>query len=202
MADRPMPAPGVRIVKEVYDLPKTRSERIMAIEKILESGGVQRLTMDADEGITVRRAIKRTAEDGPEEDKTDLLEQALSCPMEEFPGVGVDPLMYILRAFVVLKSRGARPLHIIVSNPQTLREWAKIDQMVDVSELFAVPVLVHNDVPDDVLLLVGHAKGDTEVVAFTAKLIMELPTKSVIGGKNETPRSEGSGKRSGRQGNR
>lgn len=160
-------------VREHYDLPETRKERIELISHLLTSGGVHELVANIDKGVSVTRMVKRTPEDGPETSDGPL-ESALRAEVEEFPIGEMRPDVYLMSAFDVISKRGLRPLSLIAGSRKMFRDWLAIGPAFDMKSLFGIPVVEDGEVPEDVVLLTSY-KDDVDTPVFSLKLMTDKP---------------------------
>jgi hypothetical protein len=149
---------------------------VTAFERILNLGGVQKVTIEL--GLPIK--VVRLAESGPEvpEDiqDDDLVSAARNAPMEEFVfPEELPPTVYLFRAFRLLSSKRLRGKGMVVNSLTTLREWFRVDADFDLSEVFGVPVTVHKEIPDGALLFVASPIDDADLVSFSLRL--ELPVE-------------------------
>lgn len=183
MADK-LPSLGdsttVKTVKtqETFPLPKNRKEIISAFERILNLGGVQKVTVELGSPIKVIRLAEAGAEVPEELQDDDLLSAVRNNEMEEFVFTeSLLPANYLFRAFHLLSQKRLRAMAVIVNNTLTLKQWLGVEKAFDIADLFGVPVRPHKEMPDDGLLLVAEQPDNPETVVFSLRLEMSIERK-------------------------
>lgn len=165
-------------VRETFPLPKGRKEVLAAVERILNLGGVQKITVELGSPIKVTRAVEPGSEAPEELQDDDLMAAVRNTQMEEF--VFAEPLLptnYLFRAFHLLSQRRLQSMAMVVNSTATLKKWLGVEKAFDLVELFGVPVRTHKEMPDDGLLMVAAHPDDMDTVAFSLKLAMDIKEK-------------------------
>lgn len=163
----------MRKVQESFPLPTSRKEIIVAFERILNLGGVQKVVVELSTPIKVTRLMVAPPDAGdvPEElQDDDIVSAARNVEMEEFFFSEVlSPYEYLFRAFQQLSARKLKARTVVVNSVPALQKWLK---STVVSEVFGVEVRAHKEIPDGILLLVAAPADDLETIAFSLKLEM------------------------------
>jgi hypothetical protein len=165
-------------VRETFPLPKGRKAILSAVERIMNLGGVLKITVEFGSPIKVTRAVEPGAEPPEELQDDDLMAAVRNSEMEEF--VFTEPLLptnYLFRAFHLLSQRRLQSMAVVVNNVATLKKWLVVERAFDLVELFGVPVRTHKEMPDDGLLIVAARPDDMDTVAFSLKLAMDIKEK-------------------------
>lgn len=170
------PAPKGYLLKlDTLPMPPTRQDRVTALGSILESGGVHKVVMEAGKDIRVFRWVKDDLEGLPPEILTDNIMAATravemdDCLADDKPSA----MELLFRGFSLVSKRGLKPTSVVVRSVAGLRKWLKIDPLRDTGEVFCVPVVHHNSVPEKVVLLVAANPADPSEVEYSVKLDME-----------------------------
>lgn len=160
-------------VQETFPLPNNRKDLVIAFERILNLGGVQKVVVDRTAPIKVTRLVMAppNTDDIPEEiQDDDIVSAARNVEMEEFFFTEtLSPFEYLFRAFQQLSARKLKARTVVVSSISALQKWLKSPV---VSEVFGVEVRAHKEIPDGILLLVAASADDLETIAFSLKLEM------------------------------
>lgn len=164
---------SMRKIQESFPLPNSRKELIVAFERILNLGGVQKVVVELSAPIKVTRLMMAPpdTEEVPEEiQDDDIVSAARNAEMEEFFFTEtLSPFEYLFRAFHQLSSRKLRARTVVVNNLPALKTWLKTQY---VSEVFGVEVRAHKEIPDGIMLLVAASADDLETITFSLKLEM------------------------------
>lgn len=165
------------LLREEYPLPKSRPEVLTAISRILNLGGVQQLMVKLGEPIKVYRAVPADGEVPTTLDDLeakDLYAQVRNAPMESFEFKVANQTGYeaIFLAFRHINSNRLVARSFMVGNWQMLRAWLGLGALEDVTTLYGVPCVSHEDVPDDSLLLVATSLDNPDGVELTMRLEM------------------------------
>jgi hypothetical protein len=164
-------------IQEVFDLPDTRAGVVAKFERILESGGVQKIVIELGHPIRVERLVK--ASDAPDVEELrddDWLNAVRNGELQEFDPAGVSPYVYLFRAFHLLSQKRLKARIILIHSTKELKEWMGLDSFIDVRELFGVEVLEHPDVPDQTAILISSNPDETDVPVFSLRLVFDKAT--------------------------
>lgn len=167
---------GFSAVTEMFPMPPTRKDRVSALDTIMNSGGVQRISIELGKGIRVLRLVKDELEQLPKDVTDDtVMASVRNVEMLVLPVLDSEAsLRRLLNAFKLLRAKGAKP-HSFVTNSTAMLS-ACIESDFDGEEaLFCVPVTVHKSIPDDVLLLVGSHPEDPDEITVSVKIDMYRP---------------------------
>jgi hypothetical protein len=184
-------------VVENIDLPTGRKAILLAIEKILNGGGVQKLTIEREHPIKVVRLVR--ADDityvPSELVEDDVMAAVRNKEIKEF--VLEQPIRsfeYLSRAFNVLSGHGLRVQMVYIHKLSEIQAWLKTASVT--THLFGAELVEHEDIPDFVILLVATRPDDPEEVVLSLKILMEIPKKKDEKGNiNVGTHKEGPGKR-------
>lgn len=171
--------PDFVLVKEEFPLPKSRKEIVDAVAHILQSGGVQRLTIALQEPISVLRAVPKGEVQTPVEIPPDeLLLAARGATIHEFNfDIDVPSYEHLFRAFAWMSTRRLKPRALLVHSLEELRTWIEVDAVFDLSTVFDVEVKVDPELPEDTVLFLGIVPGRPERIEAGLRLSMNLPPK-------------------------
>ena len=166
---------GYILQLDTLPMPPTRQDRLTAIGSILDSGGVQKLTIEVGKGIKALRWVKDELEGIPQEVLSDhVLAATRNCEMEE---CSVDdnpsPLSLLFRGFSMVSKKGLQPIKVAVRSFTQFRKWAGIDPLADTGEVFCVPIIQSGSVPENVVLIIAANRADPEEVEYSVRLDME-----------------------------
>lgn len=164
---------SMRKVQESFPLPASRKEIIVAFERILNLGGVQKVVVELSAPIKVTRLVVALPDAGevPEElQDDDIVSAARNVEMEEFSFIeNLSPFEYLYHAFHALSLRKLRAKAMVVASITALQKWLKANY---VSEVYGIDVREHKEIPEGVLLLVATGADDPETIVFSLKLEM------------------------------
>lgn len=160
-------------VQETFPLPGNRKELVIAFERILNLGGVQKVVVDRTAPIKVTRLVMAPPSAGevPEElQDDDIVSAARNVEMEEFSFIeNLSPFEYLYHAFHTLSLRKLKARTMVVASITALQKWLKANY---VSEVYGIEVREHKEIPEGVLLLVATGADDPETIVFSLKLEM------------------------------
>lgn len=169
-------APKGYILKlESLPLPTTRADRISAIVTALEAGGVHKLIVESGKDLKILRWTKDHLEGLPPEILTDNVIAALrnaeldDCPADDQPR----PMQLLFRGFHFVSRKGLRPIHLAVRSKRDLMAWLGVNPTYDMGEVFCVPVLQHNSMPEKTILLIAAQPEDPLEVVYGVRIDME-----------------------------
>jgi len=173
------PEVELKTVREEYAAPQSRKELLIAIERILAGGGVQKLVVQYGEPIRVSRRVKADApgEAIPEELALDedIMAATRNAPMEALTySEPLTPFEYLLRSFNVLFNRKLYPKAVLVNRTSELESWTGIRPL---NSLFTVSIFEYKEMPEDSILLVGAKVDDPDTVALSLRLTMDRKPK-------------------------
>lgn len=156
---------NLRLVRETVDLPPRRDLVLKELERILNLGLVQKLTVQVGQPIRYSRLVPRDIEipDVPEEiESGDLYGEARNRPIQDVKAKERNPFAILFRAFAMLTKEGLRPKAFVTGSLENLTRWIDPDGEADLSVLFGVELHMNTEVPDDVLLLLGNEAEGAE----------------------------------------
>ena len=168
---------ALKRIQEVFELPDTRSGVVSKFERILESGGVQKITIELGHPIKVERLVK--ASDAPEVEELqddDWLNAVRNGELQELDPAGKDPFVYLFQAFHLLSQKRLKARIILIHSAKELKEWMGLDSFLDVRELFGVEVREHPDVPDQTAILISSNPDESDVPTFSLRLVFDKPS--------------------------
>jgi len=167
------------LAREEYPLPKTRKEVLVAIETILQAGGVQELLVRIDQPILVKRLVVPTGMENEEEEEAspeaeDLYAKARNARIEtlKIPEAW-SPFETIFQAFAAAKRGKLVPKVFMSGSHARLRDWFGFDTDGDVSSLCGVECVEHLELPAETLLLLEASPLDPEGVAASLRMEIE-----------------------------
>lgn len=169
----------LKLISEEHDLPPERKQVVSFIGKLLEQGGVQRLTLQVGQPIRLSRYVKANSLD-PIKDlaQDDLYEAIRLSAIEETPvHEGANPYQVLFDLFGSISHRGKVPKAFLVNSIDRFKSWLGRDPSHLIKEAYGVPIETNAEVPDDVCLMACADPDDTEIVTFTLKFNMEVPVK-------------------------
>jgi hypothetical protein len=163
-------------VQEQYPLPQKRDLIATEVKRILDIGFVQKLTIQVGEPILVERLVRKDAVDPTIEqlEVQDLYAAARNAPMESFLAVG-DPMRTLFHALAELEKAGLAPKAFLYSSHYTLRMWLELPGSFNIHHLFTIDTKVAEDLPDDILLLVGCDANDRDAIVKSLTVTMDMP---------------------------
>lgn len=172
------PPPGYRLVREVYPRPD-RPGIGPLVQEILSQGMVQRIVVQTREPVTVLRLVKE-ADTDPTMDEVivqDLFNQARNVEMVQLPAEdeSQDPLRTIFCAFRAAAERQLLPRAILVQEAGWLQDWIGVDRQEEMLDVFGVPVVEHDEIPNDVLLFAVTSPEAPEALAMSFRIAMDIP---------------------------
>ena len=164
--------------RQSVPLPSSRALIVKAFETILAQGLVQRVVVEIGKPIEVMKLVPKTEmlPDIPEEvESDDLLGAVHRAEIEEFsPTLPESPLHYTMSAFNKFADRGMKPKAFLVADRARFLGWLGCPSRPDI---FGLPVHVHDDIPDDVVVFAASRAGEENEVAFSLRMEMPLPKK-------------------------
>lgn len=185
-------------VQETEALPESRAGIVAKFERILDSGGVQKVVVELGHPIKVERLVKvGDIGDVPEIQDDDWMNAIRNGELEEFQSNLKNPFAYLFQAFHLLSQKRLRPRIILIHDIKELKVWLGLDSFIDVRELYGVEVKAHPDVPDFSGILVAADADEPDGVSFSIRLSFDIEKEK----KNEANRGEGSQERNRGQGN-
>jgi hypothetical protein len=174
---------SLRLVKNVLDMPKAgRPALVHAFEEIIGMGRVQKVVVEVGCPITFWRLVEK--DEGavgfpeiPEEVvNEDLYAAVRSAKIEEFPVEKAESIyFYLMSVFSYLSDRD------LVVKSFLVADAAKFCGMVNSptrSDLFGIPIAVHGDVPEDVLLVAATERENTDQITLSLRLELISKEKS------------------------
>jgi hypothetical protein len=176
---------GLIRVRETSPLPPKRDLVIEEINRILGLGLVQKLTVEVGTPIIYERLVK--PDDSPSLDVIEQLDFYGAIrnneifdfrEADEFRGRG--PFGILFFAIQDLVAREATPKAFVSSNWALIWAWMGLPLETHYSHLFGIPTVTHGDkqqLPDDVLLLVGADPYDIDSVKVSLRISIDLPRK-------------------------
>lgn len=163
-----------RLIHETYPLPRNRKDLIIAVEKILELGKVQKLVVEVGQPIKYSRISSENSGVPEEAREKDLFSNIRQAEMIDLSGEKDVPFLSMLfKAFSALSARRLKPALLAVSNTKALRTSLGVDVLFDLSSVFGVPVSVLGDIPGDVILLCGTREDDDQISLSLRLLLKE-----------------------------
>lgn len=166
-------------VQQTFPLPNTRNEIVSKISNILESGGVQKVTVELGQPIKVEKLIPAATAgvDAPMELRDDDWMSAIrNGEMEDAPE-SADLGKYVFQSFFLLSQRGAKPRILMLHRKSELRTWFKLDPMLDIQTFFGVEVQESQHVPENTAVLVGVDPDDDLVPVAAVRLVFDARVK-------------------------
>jgi hypothetical protein len=167
-----------KLVHESYDLPSSRKEIVQRIEQILNMGGVQKMVLALHKPIAVDRMV--LAKDLEEEDaeleaveEENLVSSIRNAEMENISFDADTPVFdRFLHLFSLLSRKGLKPSYFITNSIAVLKKWVGTDSW-SCADLFGIPVVTSEEIPEDVALLVGAEVSDPDTVACSLRFEVE-----------------------------
>lgn len=165
---------ALKRIQEVFELPDTRSGVVSKFERILDSGGVQKVIIELGHPIKVERLVK--ASDAPEVEELqddDWLNSVRNGELQELDPSGSEPFLYLFQAFHLLSQKRLKARIFLIHSTKELKEWLGLDSFLDVRELYGVEVKEHPDVPDNTAILISANQDESDVPTFSLRLVFE-----------------------------
>jgi hypothetical protein len=162
---------GFSAVTETFPMPPTRKDRVAALDTIMNSGGVQRLSIELGKGIRVLRLVKDELEKLPKDMADDTTMASIrNVEMLVSPWLDSESILRrVFNAFKMLQLKGAKPFAFVTNSVSALE--TSVESMLDGKDaMFGIPVIAHKSVPDDVLLLVGAHPDDLDEITLSIKI--------------------------------
>lgn len=186
-------------VHDVYDMPDSRQGVVTKFERILATGGVQKVVIEFGHPIKVERLVKAGEDIGEATELVDddLMGEIRNGDLSEFPQSTPNQYAYLFQAFHLLSQKRLVPRVFVVHSTEELKKWLQLDALVDVREIYGVEVITHPEVPDFTALLVSSNPGEPDAATFTLRLTLETQKEK----PNEANRREGAEKRNRGPGN-
>lgn len=177
-------AVGYTRVREEAPLPAKRDLIITEIDRILGLGLVQKLVVEVGQPIHFERLVKS---DGIDPDLTVVETGDLFAAMRNSDIVDfvqefqvTDNYGMLFQAFRQLEEAGAAPKALLLNQYGLFRQWLRLPATFNLSVVFGVKTYLHEDIPDDVLVLVGCDKNDQEQVTTSIRIPMDIPVHVAV----------------------
>lgn len=165
-----------RRIQETFELPENRKGVVAKFESILDSGGVQKVTIELGHPIKVERLVKASDSGDVEElPDDDWMNAARNGELTELPPSDKGPYAYLFQAFHLLSQRRLRARIIMVHGVSEVKSWLGLDSFIDIRELFGVEVRSHPEVPDHTALVIASNPDDPDSGIFGVRMILDKP---------------------------
>src|SRR5512146_1009928 len=154
--------------------PGGRTEVIRTISEILGQGGVQKITVEVGQPVVYEKLVKDdgTLEDVQAVDAEDLFGAVRNSEIVDFQFRGESSYETLFNAFAHVSQRKLAPKAFLIHRWTQLRNWLGADVEEKPIELFGLEGHVHEEVPEDVLLLVAASKVEPDVVELSLRIPM------------------------------
>lgn len=162
-------------INQQFDLPQDREAIIQRFKSILGLGGVQKVVIELGHPIKVERLVKSKEEVPQEMIEDSEFAIAMNSEIKEIPSLGLTPFEQLFAVFQHISAKRLKPRSFIVSNVDRLKKWLGIPPLVVVEELFCIRLVVDDQVPDDVLLIIAE---DADSPWETPRISYRIPMDS------------------------
>lgn len=155
-------------------LPASRKEKVATFEAILGQGGVQKVVFEVEKPILVSRLVNTDDMVNPptEVPSDDLWGRVRNSKIEElhFPDQS-NSFHLLFYGFHMLSQNHLKPVRIFCRSLDTFWKWLNLPYP-ELASAFGVDVSVHQDVPEDGVILVGESIDD---VVYALRVPLDLP---------------------------
>lgn len=176
-------------VQENFDLPDSRAGIVSKFERILDSGGVQRIVVELGHPIKVDRLVK--SNEGPDIEELpddDWMDAVRNGEVQEFSPTGKNPYAYLFQAFHMLSQKRMRARIVLIHSIAELKAWLGLEAFIDVRELFGVEVRAHPEVPEQAGIIISTSPDAPDSEVFSMRLAFDKPKEKA----DEANRRKGS----------
>lgn len=166
-------------IRESVEMPEGRENLIREFARILGIGMVQKVVVEVGSPILFERLVRDDAgvqEDLDKVDADDLYGVVRNAELMDFRHLGASPFEAFFNAFEFFRTRQLAAKAVMIHDWAAMRAWLGMDVGQEPVEPYGLPVFLHEQVPEDVLLFIGASELDMRDVKLTLRIPMDTDT--------------------------
>jgi hypothetical protein len=168
---------GYKRMRFVEPRPEGREGLLKTFARVISQGLVQKVVVEIGQDIVYERLVKDdgTSEDLDHIESDDLFGAIRNSEIVDFRQKGESFFHTLFLAMRFISAKALGPKAFVCSNWELLRRLCGLGEMEDIDELFGVKTYEHEEIPDDVLVLVAASPMEPDLVVLSLRIPLDPP---------------------------